>query len=66
MKKPFFIMAYSQNGGTAMPIVESTDENDYNDDVAFFETEKEARKTAEKQILCKSFGYEIFKMGDGE
>lgn len=62
MKKPYFIMAYNQNGDSAMPIV--TQDEFENEIVKFFETEEEATKLAMKHMLCLSNGYDIFCMGD--
>jgi hypothetical protein len=59
MDKPYFIMMYSQDGSTAMPIIEE------NGDVTFFETEEEARELAKEHHFCFNFGYEIFEMGTG-
>jgi len=55
-------MLYSQNGNTAMPIVKG---EDFDPDVAFYETEEKARKIAEDHPTCQAFGYEIFEMGTG-
>jgi hypothetical protein len=59
MKKPYFIMAFSQNGELAIPIIDS-DSNE--NDVKLFKTFKEAKDCANIQPICQAFGYKIFKM----
>ena len=60
MKKPYFVMMYSQNGNIAMPIMDEELE-----EVFFWATEEEAKESMEKHAFAKSFGYEIFCMGEG-
>lgn len=55
-----FVMIYSQDGRTAMPMVDADGE------VAFYVTVSDARQIAQKHALCLAFGYEIHCMGDGE
>ena len=60
MEKEYFVMMYSQNGKSAMPIMDEELE-----EVFFWETEEEARQSMEKHHFAKNFGYEIFCMSDG-
>ena len=62
MNKPYFVMAYTQDGLSATPIV--TDDQYGNEIVEFFETEREAEELARNQIMCSNFGYQIFCMGE--
>lgn len=64
MNKPYFIMMYSQDATSAMPIVEGN-ENAFDDDILFFETEEDARKCADDHTFCKALGYEILSMDEG-
>lgn len=63
MDKTFFIMMYTQNGKSAMPMI--TYDEQENEHVAFFETEAEARSNAEEHPFARNFGYEIFDMSAG-
>ena len=63
MKKVYFAMMYSQDGETAMPIIDSEDED--GERVKFWETEEEARESMKNHYFAKSFGYEIFSMDEG-
>jgi len=60
MKNRFFVMMWSQDGETATPITESDKYG--NDIVAFWETEKEARKDMDKHPFASANGYEVFEM----
>ena len=59
MNKPYFIMMYAQQEEHAVPLIEE-DEN-----VAFYETYREAYEIAENHPYAKALGYEIFCMGEG-
>lgn len=56
MNKPFFIMAYSQDGQSVIPITKFGE-------LMQFETRQEAEEVAQHQFMCDLFGYEIFEMG---
>lgn len=60
MDKPYFAMMYSQDGKTAMPIMDLEDENF--ERVMFWTTLYEANKSMEAHHFAKSFGYAIFSM----
>lgn len=62
MKKPFFIMAYSQNGEFIIPIMNIDMDTGINE-LAQYATREEAEEVAQSQILCKHFGYEVYEMG---
>ena len=64
MRKPFFIMMYSQSGEMIMPLVE--DDESGNSQVLLFASQREAHNTARSQHYCQAFGYEIFCMGEGD
>jgi hypothetical protein len=57
----FFVMMYSQDGNTAMPIMESL-ENDH-EEVMFWPTEIEAHEAMTQHPFAQEFGYEVFTMG---
>jgi len=61
MKKRFFIMIYSQDGESALPMVEGD-----GNDVKFFDSKEDARIAGSEQICAQAFGFEIFEMGQGE
>jgi hypothetical protein len=63
MNKPYFIMAYSQDGERGIPITTYDDWG--GEQVVFFSSEKEARTMAKDQLLCAAFGYEVFNMEEG-
>jgi hypothetical protein len=58
MKDQFFVMLNCMNGGI-LPMVNN------NEQPALYWTEEEARADAEKNPLAQSFGFEIFRRGDG-
>ena len=60
MDKPYFAMVYSQDGKTAMPIIDSEDENF--ERVMFWASAYEANKAMLEHHFAKSFGYAIFSM----
>jgi hypothetical protein len=60
MEHPFFIMIYSQNGDSAMPMTDGD-----SGDVKFFGTEDEARIAGNEHFYAKAFGFEIFEIGLG-
>jgi len=64
MEKTYFAMMYNQNGTTAMPIMTSDEEGE-NEQVMFWGTFEEAEDSMKNHHFAKSFGYDIFSMGDG-
>jgi len=58
MKKEFFVMLNTQDGGIT-PLV------DDKEDLATFDTVEEATKGAKSSILGDAFGYEVFQTGYG-
>lgn len=58
MSRDFFIMMYHPS---STPMIMEAGEGE----PAFFETEDAARRVAERNDFCLSFGYEIFEMGNG-
>lgn len=59
-QKMHFVMIWSQDGRSAMPMVDADGE------VAFYTTESDARIAAKHHALCLAFGYEIHCMGMGD
>jgi len=59
MNGGFFVMLTTQSGGYT-PLMSSKTDN-----IAQFETEEEARASAEDNVLGENFGYEIFERGCG-
>ncbi len=63
MYKPFFVMIYTQDAKSAVPMMDS----EPNDDMPmFWATADDARSLADAHFYASSFGYEIFEMGTGE
>ncbi len=56
----WFVMMYSQDGKTAMPIV--TEDAHGNEVVKFWQTEAEAHVTMKEHPYANAFGYEVFEM----
>jgi len=65
MKKPYFVMMYSQDGEKMMPLVGNPEQDYEDDDPTRFETEEEARYKANRHPYASSLGYEVFSMDDG-
>lgn len=61
MTKRFFIMIYSQDGDTAMPMIDVDSELG---DVKFFGTEDEAREVGNNHPFASVMGFDIFEMGN--
>jgi hypothetical protein len=53
----FFVMLYSENG--YLPLMENEDE------IAFFETEIEAKECAGANPLGSHYGFDVFEKGCG-
>ena len=60
----FFVMMYSQDGNSAMPIMESL-ENDH-EQVMFWPTRQDAHEAMIQHPYAQSFGYKVFNMGAEE
>lgn len=61
MKNYFVMCFHPAKSITAIPMIENED-----GDIAFFETEEEARDIARHNDFADAYGYEIFCMGEGE
>ncbi len=57
MKKPYFVMVYTASKESAWPL------EDKWTDVAFFETEQQARDFADKDETARRWGFEVCKIG---
>ena len=51
----WFVMLRSQTGEFPIPFV------DLEDDIALFSSEEEARKSAERNMIGRAFGFEVYK-----
>ena len=60
----FFVMMYSQDHKTAMPIMESL-END-NEQVMFYPTRQAAHDDMTQHPYAQTLGYEVFSMDNEE
>jgi len=58
MKAPYFVMVYTKDKESAWPL-----EDEWTD-VAFFETELEARDAGNADQTAVRFGFEVCKMGN--
>ena len=58
MNEEFFVMLNTMSGGI-LPMVGD------NEQPVLYKTEDDARADAEKNPLAQSFGFEIFRRGDG-
>ena len=56
----WFVMMYSQNGKTAMPIV--TEDEHENEVVKFWPTEADAHAAMKEHPYASALGYEVFEM----
>ncbi|UKA12835.1 hypothetical protein [Photobacterium damselae] len=63
MKGNFFVMLTTQDGGYT-PLMKRKD-GDSDVEFAKFDTEEEARQSAESTTLGEMFGYEVFEIGCG-
>jgi hypothetical protein len=65
MKRPFFIMMYSQDGEKMQPLIGNADD-DYEDEYATgYKTRREAEQAALKHPYASALGFEVFSMEDG-
>ena len=64
MKGNFFVMLTTQDGGYT-PLMMCTDIGTYDAEFAKFDTEEEARQSAEGTVLGEMFGFEVFEIGCG-
>jgi len=55
--KPYFVILQCQNGGVA-PLMDD-------DEIALFDTERDAFLCARENPLGAQFGFEIFELGTG-
>lgn len=58
MAHKYFVVAYG-GGGRPVPIFDGSDP-DSMDDIALYDSRKEAEHMANNQPLCEARGYEIF------
>ena len=61
-KGSFFVML---NHPVCQPLIMTVDSGD-GDDIAYFETKKDADISAQDNDLGDAFGYEVFQLGCGE
>jgi hypothetical protein len=62
MKKPWFIMTYSQIGEHMQPLIGNPEFQNKDDFVCGFKTRAEAVEAAKRHPLATAFGYEIFSV----
>jgi len=55
----YFVMMYSQDGKTAMPILEGNKENA---PVMFWDSEEDAHEDMINHPYASAFGYEVFEI----
>jgi hypothetical protein len=66
LKKPFFIMMYSQDGEMFMPLTGNPEHDYEDDDPSRYATRQEAEQAARDHWVASQLGYEVFSMEEAE